>query len=189
MGELEEKVRRKIRNTKIVRAILTTASVALVGALNPQALVRGVLKELQTPENKRRAVQSTIIQARRRLIHQELLEWKNNCLSLTEEGKKTLQIFSVKDFKLKVPKKWDKKWRILIFDIREEQKTLREKIRRTLSSIGFVRFQDSVWIYPYSCEDLITLLKADFKIGKDLVYIIADEIENDRWLKERFGLK
>lgn len=188
MGELEERERKRIRNTKIVRAVLTTVCVAVAGGLNPQMLVRGVLKELKTPERKRRAVQSTIIQARKRLIEQGLLEWENDRLRLTKEGKKMLQLFSVKDFKLKVPKRWDKKWRILIFDVREERKILREKIRRTLSSIGFVRLQDSVWIYPYSCEDLITLLKADFKVGKELIYIIADEIENDSWLKEKFCL-
>ena len=77
---------------------------------------------------------------------------------------------------------------MLIFDVREERKSLRDKIRRTLIAIGFERLQYSVWVYPYDCEDLITLLKADFKIGKDLLYIISDSIENDTWLKKRFNL-
>ena len=78
---------------------------------------------------------------------------------------------------------------MLIFDIREERKILREKVRNTLRCIGFEKLQKSVWVYPYDCEDLITLLKADFKVGKDILYIIADKIENDRWLKKKFGLK
>jgi hypothetical protein len=44
-----------------------------------------------------------------------------------------------------------------------------------------------VWVYPYDCEDLITLLKADFKIGKDLLYVITESIENDKWLRQSFG--
>jgi CRISPR-associated endonuclease Cas2 len=76
----------------------------------------------------------------------------------------------------------------LIFDIKEERKGMRDKIRRTLNTIGFIRLQDSVWVYPYDCEDLIMLLKADFKIGKDLVYIIADSIENDKDLRLAFNL-
>ena len=54
--------------------------------------------------------------------------------------------------------------------------------------IGFLRLKDSVWVYPYDCEDLVTLMKADFKIGKDILYIIAETIENDSWLKKEFGL-
>jgi len=55
--------------------------------------------------------------------------------------------------------------------------------------IGFVHLQDSVWTYPYDCEDLIVLLKADFKIGKDILYMIVDELEGDWRLRKEFGLK
>ena len=77
---------------------------------------------------------------------------------------------------------------MLIFDIPEKRKPLREKIRSTLLSIGFLRLQDSVWIYPYQCEDLVNLLKADFKVGKDLLYLIVDSIENDKFFRKSFGL-
>ena len=78
---------------------------------------------------------------------------------------------------------------MLVFDIPEYRKTLRDKVRRTLISIGFVRLQDSVWIYPYPCDDLIALLKSDFRVGKDLLYVIADSIENDTALKKRFSIR
>ena len=77
---------------------------------------------------------------------------------------------------------------MLIFDIPEKRKSLREKVRTTLVSLGFKRLQDSVWVYPDDCEDLITLLKADFRVGKDLLYLIVDTIENDRVLREYFGI-
>jgi hypothetical protein len=54
--------------------------------------------------------------------------------------------------------------------------------------IGFVRMQDSVWLYPYDCEDLIVLLKADFKIGKDVLYMIVDSIEADTTWRKHFKL-
>jgi CRISPR-associated endonuclease Cas2 len=77
---------------------------------------------------------------------------------------------------------------MLIFDISEKRRGTRDKVRNTLISIGFIHLQDSVWVYPYDCEDLITLLKADFMIGKDLLYVIADKIENDIELHKKFGL-
>ena len=53
---------------------------------------------------------------------------------------------------------------------------------------GIRRLQDSVWVYPYDCEDIITLLKTDFGVGKYLLYMIVDELENDKHLREDFGL-
>ena len=77
---------------------------------------------------------------------------------------------------------------MLIFDIPEYRKGTRDKIRYTLQTIGFVHLQHSVWIYPYDCEDLITLLKADFRIGRDMLYMIVDSLEGDATIKKRFGL-
>ncbi len=93
------------------------------------------------------------------------------------------------DFKIQKPKRWDKKWRVLIFDIRERQRGIRDKLRRALINIGFARLQNSVWIYPYDCEDLVTLLKADFRIGKDILYLVVDELEFDRPILKHFGLE
>ena len=89
---------------------------------------------------------------------------------------------------IKKPKHWDGKWRIVIYDLKERKRGLRDKLRNTLASFGFIRLQHSVWIYPYDCEDLIMLIKADFKIGKDILYLIVEKVENDIWLKRSFGL-
>ena len=109
-------------------------------------------------------------------------------LKLSPKGETKLRQLELQDFKFQKPKKWDKKWRLLFFDIPEYRRPLREKIRRTLRLIGFQKLQDSVWVYPHPCEDLIALLKADFKVGKDMLYLIVDFVENDQALKKTFGL-
>ena len=45
-------------------------------------------------------------------------------------------------------RRWDRRWRIVIFDIPERRKSVRAKLRRFMQEYGFVRLQDSVWIYP-----------------------------------------
>ena len=124
-----------------------------------------------------------------RLKKQNLIYFENKrngtFVRLTEKGRRYL--FTHLDAPPK-PKRWDEKWRILIFDIKEARKRTRNQLRRSLVNIGFVSLQKSVWVYPYDCEDLIVLIKADFKIGKDVLYIIADKIENDRQLKTYFNL-
>src|SRR5205814_186585 len=109
-------------------------------------------------------------------------------LRLTEKGSLALERLKLEESLKQKPRRWDKRWRILIFDIPEHQKSLRDKVRRTLAALGFFRLQDSVWIFPYDCEDLVALLKADFKIGRDLTYLIAESVEYDHHLKKEFEL-
>ena len=57
-----------------------------------------------------------------------------------------------------------------------------------MQEYGFIRLQDSVWVYPYDCEDLIALAKANFRIGFDVLYMIVERIERDTHLREHFAL-
>jgi len=157
-------------------------SVALVA---PNAI--GAMRKLGLPLSIRQ--EATVTRARRRLVEKKLLEYKNGKLHLTEKGTGALARLNFEQYgQSKQKQRWDKRWRLLIFDIPEKKRTIRDKIRHTLISIGFMRLQDSVWIYPYDCEDLITLLKAELRVGKDLLYAIVDELEYDRPVREYFGL-
>ena len=188
MGILEKESRKRTRRGEIQKIILKTVTTA--GFLSVALLAPNALKMFDTFGIGRSGRKEEIIaRSRKRLIQCGLLKYTpQGFLKLTEKGEAKLRQLELRDYHLMKPKKWDKKWRVLIFDIKEERKTIRDKIRRTLSAIGFIHLQDSVWVYPYDCEDLITLIKADFKIGKDLLYLIVDTIENDRLLKKEFGL-
>ena len=191
MGKIEAENRKQIRATKIQKIILSTVAAAgliSVALILPNALqmlkIFNLDKKLR--DNNRRSINNS----RKRLVERGLLNYsKEGFLSLTPLGEKTLRKIELIDYKIKKPKKWDKKWRILIFDVKQTRNNLRDKIRNTLISIGFVKLQHSVWVYPYDCEDLINLFKADFAIGKEVLYIIADKIENEGVLLKSFGLK
>lgn len=68
-------------------------------------------------------------------------------LRLTSTGKNRIE----RDFPLLAIQrgKWDKKWRIVIFDIEETSKQTRERFRRKLKELGFGMLQESVFISPY----------------------------------------
>lgn len=188
MGILEKESKIRTRNRKLQKIILGT--IATAGILSVVAVAPNALQALgMFGVGKKNGSRFAIENSRRRLVRHGLLEYeKKGFLRLTSKGEAKLRQLELHEYKIKKPKRWDTKWRVLIFDIREERKALREKIRLTLRAIGFMRLQDSVWVYPYDCEDLITLLKADFKVGKDLLYLIVDKIENDTELKKQFGL-
>ncbi len=106
---------------------------------------------------------------------------------ITERGKRKLELEMQKTAMTR-KRKWDRRWRVVIFDVPERRKSVRDRLRRFMNAYGFVRLQDSVWIYPYDCEDLIALAKADFRIGADVLYMIVERLERDTHLREHFRL-
>jgi DNA-binding transcriptional regulator PaaX len=106
---------------------------------------------------------------------------------ITKKGERLIQLETEKAT-MKKKRRWDRRWRIVIFDVPERRKNVRTKIRRFMQEYGFVRLQDSVWVYPHDCEDLIALMKASFRIGADVLYLIVERIEHDKHLREHFEL-
>ncbi|MBI5644843.1 hypothetical protein HY970_01980 [Candidatus Kaiserbacteria bacterium] len=188
MGTIEESGRKRKRRRDLKFALLAgVQAAALTGVLVlapnvPQALHKlGLIERFSSKDS------STIARARRRMMKAGLLKENNGSLRLTPKGLNILTVLQ-SQYAFQKPATWDGRWRALIFDVPEYRKSIRDKIRRTLMRIGFIRLQDSVWVYPYDCEDLIALLKADFKIGKDVLYMIVDEMEGDKDLRKHFGL-
>lgn len=68
-------------------------------------------------------------------------------IRLTSAGNKKI----VRDFPFLAfqNKRWDRKWRVVIFDIEETSKQVRERFRRKLKELGFGMLQESVFISPY----------------------------------------
>lgn len=180
----DKRTNQEISNQEIVLRVVAAAGLITVALVAPGAL-RAMSQTGLVPSKRQKEYIET---ARDRMIKRGLLKREAGMVRLTPAGEAQLRRLEILNYRLKKPKRWDKKWRVLIFDIPEKRKRIRNLIRSTLLRLGFVHFQDSVWVYPYECENLITLLKADFKIGKDLQYLVVERIEYDRHLKEHFCL-
>ena len=110
-------------------------------------------------------------------------------IKLTEEGKKMAGWLQIDALNIKRPQKWDRKWRIVIFDISELKKFYREAFRGKLKELGFYPLQKSVWVHPFECRDEIELLRKFFGLDqKELRLIIAQDIGPDDWLREIFKI-
>lgn len=188
MAQLEESAKKRKRRKDVTSFVLGT--VALTGMLGVAMVAPNVLSAMGklglVPGRRQKEI---INRTRDRLIKSGLLERDGFKVRLTAKGEVALRRLQIREFKQDQPKRWDGKWRVLIFDIPNRRKGLRDKVRHTLRSIGFVKLQDSVWAYPHDCEDLIVLLKADFKVGKDMLYMIVEELEGDWLLKKHFGIR
>ncbi|MFH1771282.1 MAG: CRISPR-associated endonuclease Cas2 [Candidatus Omnitrophota bacterium] len=60
---------------------------------------------------------------------------------------------SIEEKNNKHKKKWDKKWRLLIYDIPEEKKRRRNRLRRYIKDLGYGKVQDSCWVSCYDFGD------------------------------------
>jgi DNA-binding transcriptional regulator PaaX len=110
-------------------------------------------------------------------------------ISLTERGRKMAGRFQIDSLKINKPKKWDRRWRVVIFDIAQLKNFQRNAFRGKLKELGFFLLQKSVWIYPYPCKDEIELLREFFGLGeKEIRLITAENIENDDFLRKIFKL-
>lgn len=111
-------------------------------------------------------------------------------ISLTEKGKKKAGWLQIDSLKIKRPKKWDGKWRIVIFDISQLKKIYREALRGKLKELGFYPLQKSVWVYPFDCCDEIEVLKEFFGLSKEEIrLIVAESIGDDSKLRKIFKIQ
>jgi DNA-binding transcriptional regulator PaaX len=109
--------------------------------------------------------------------------------TLTEKGREKAGWLKIDDLKINKSKNWDKKWRILSFDIVELKRSYREALRGKLISLGFKLFQKSAWIIPYECNKEIKVLKDFFGLNdKEVKLITAVDIGEDKSLREHFDL-
>lgn len=137
----------------------------------------------------KKKVQDTFYNLRRQGLIEIKKKGRQIYIALTKEGKKKAGIFQINSLKIKKPKKWDGKWRLVIFDISQLKKFYREAFRGKLKELGFFPLQKSVWIHPFDCQAEIELLREFFGLSeKEIRLVIAESIGNDSKLKKFFNL-
>lgn len=172
--------------TKIVLSTIAAGGFVVAAASlgNTVQLLKPILRK--SPAKRQAYYVSEVI---KKLRKQGLIVEEGQSLILTDKGHKILAELEINDNTIKKPRVWDRKFRIIIFDITEDKKKIRNAVRHQLQNWGFCKLQDSVWVHPYDCTEEVTLLKLRFGLAKDVLYLVADQIENDEWLRKEYGLK
>ena len=175
--------------TKDVLKLLAIGGAVAIAATSPY-FVPNIIKNFKSARKyQKKKVYDTFYNLRKRgFINFENKNYQIY-ISLTDKGKKAAGRFQIDDLKINKPKKWDGKWRLVIFDIVQLQRLKRDVFRGKLKELGFRPLQKSIWVCPYACKDEIGLLRDFFGLGKKEIRLItADDIEADNSLIETFKL-
>ena len=109
-------------------------------------------------------------------------------IMLTKAGKRWAELSSLDELIIKRPKDWDGNWRIVIFDIPERLKKVRDSLHMHLRNLGFIELQKSVFIYPFPCLKEIGYIIKFYNIQKFVRILTANSIDDEEELMKRFGL-
>lgn len=141
-------------------------------------------KEIEK-EGLKRAIKS--------LYESKLIKEKHNpdetvTLVLTDRGKERALTYNLDKMEIKRPNQWDEKWRVVLFDIPEKVRWIRDAFRYRLNQLGFYEFQKSVFVHPFDCQEEIEYLIEFYDARRFIRFIIADSIDNELHLKSHFDL-
>src|SRR5438445_443848 len=86
---------------------------------------------------------------------------------LTEAGR--LHALGGRDPTIQWSRAWDRRWRLIMFDVPEEQNSRRDRLRRFLRSRSFGCLQGSVWISPDPLQEIRQNLEGGLINVKSLI--------------------
>lgn len=181
-------------NAKVTKVALCILAIASTPALVFIAATMGnavqVFSQFKTSKrfSKKQVTDSITYLHRQKLIEYVTDKDGKTIVKITKKGEARLRAFDIDLIKIKKPKKWDRKWRLVIFDIPMRFTKGREALRYHLKELNFFQFQKSAWIYPYPCEDEMIFIADFFGVGKYVEILTVENILRDKKLRKHFGL-
>ena len=129
----------------------------------------------------------------RRLVEQKLLQEKqlpdgSFQLILTREGIRVAraQLLFGQSITFENSKKWDGKWRVIMFDIPEENRSFRDILREHLRNMKFYKLQHSVFISPHPYEKPLLELVNLYGAESFVRILTVTWVDNQEKLKHYF---
>ncbi|MEK9194414.1 MAG: hypothetical protein AAB884_01240 [Patescibacteria group bacterium] len=96
--------------------------------------------------------------------------------------------FKLENIRINKPKKWDGRWRLVMFDVSDRQKTARDALRTKLKQLEFYPIQKSVFITPYPCENEVDFISSMFNVRNNVLVLYVEKFEGEEKLKHLFKL-
>ncbi len=173
----------------ILTTLATAGAITVVASSSPFFIIN-VLRALKREKRyHRKSAYSTFYRLKKEGCFRMKKKNRQIYISLTEKGRKKAGRFQINHLAIKKPKRWDDKWRIILFDVEEKHRSKREALRGFLKRLNLYQIQKSVWIHPYDCRDEINLLRDFFGLlHRELRLIVSNDIGHDKEIRAYFNL-
>ncbi len=109
-------------------------------------------------------------------------------LHLTTEGKVELREILLWEMSITRPRRWDGKWRLVMFDFPVSHEAVRRLFKAKLEDFGFKVYQKSVFVYPHECRDEVAALILWCDAATYVRFIVADTIDDAETYMRLFDL-
>ena len=163
-------------------------TVALSNKRTSFKMTKTLIKEIFNTDNEPKNLSQYFLKLRKQKIIKIEKIGNNHKIVLTENGKKIFLKFNYENLKIKQSKVWDRNFRMIIFDIPEKKRVARNSFRDKIKDMGFVKFNDSVWVYPYPCQKEIDFIANYWGIGRYVQFVLAKDLTKREELEKYFNL-
>ena len=187
------KIKKKSLSFRILKTLAIGGMFAIV-ASNPifaMNLPRNISKILEARERGKKREQLfralSYLRSRKFVEIRDLPDGKTE-VKITSAGQKFIGTADTDDLKIEKPSIWDKKFRLVIFDIPKHKHSASTTFSKKLKEMGFLMIQKSIWVNPYDCVNEIIYLRNIFEIEPYVKIVLADAIEGDYEIRKYFDL-
>ncbi|MFA7244109.1 MAG: CRISPR-associated endonuclease Cas2 [Patescibacteria group bacterium] len=111
---------------------------------------------------------------------------KEKYLEITPRGINHIKKIMTFDIRVKRSEIWDRKWRVVIFDIPEKMRDERDIFRKAIKNAGFIQIQKSVHVYPFECTREISELSERLGVSENVVIMISEIFQGEQNIIEEF---
>ncbi|MEX2028977.1 MAG: hypothetical protein WD963_00655 [Candidatus Paceibacterota bacterium] len=175
---------------KIIRALGVGIgiTVALSNRRTSYKITKLLVKEIFGLNKKPKNIPYYFLRLRRQKLIKIKKDGNHHKIFLTDNGREVFLRFNYEELKIKNPKIWDRNFRVIVFDIPEKKREARNSLREKMKELGCIKFNDSVWVYPFPCQKEIDFIANYWGIGKYVHFILASDITNRDLLEKSFNL-
>ena len=119
------------------------------------------------------------------LIDTERLKDSNKYITLTDKGNERLNQVQLSEIEISTPKEWDGLWHIVTFDIPRDKRYERNEFLGHLHRLGFIKLLQSMWVFPFQCEQQIMTITSELELDKYIVYLTSkvERGQHDKLIK------
>ncbi|MDP3901441.1 MAG: hypothetical protein Q8Q37_00485 [bacterium] len=179
--------------TKDTLLRIATVGVFILAASTSPYFFHEIVREYFKEKNGvaiRKRVRSLKNLERRKLISFKELTNGTVKIIILHRGRELIRQYNLEDMKLRKPNKWDKKWRLIIYDIPVKQKRASDAFRAKMKNLGLYQLQKSIWVSPYECLSEIEFLCSVFNINMNecVFYFSTNEIPKKQEIEKFFDL-